>query len=357
MTEQIDFNAVIKQAVDQAVVAHITPLILGTLDSLTADADWIEKVERRAQQHVGERVAGKIRNIDLDSLLREQIDAALERWRGRLLENFSSPGITDSASRTQLVIQDQAVVVNTTLAAPDLVVEKEVIVGESLRVKNLAVTGDINTDNRAWQRLAGVISEQVYRQLDDQWRESLTQQILDRAREQGIDFSHVMIDGTVMIEKDRLAESIKTSALKQLGTLDQLTVSGVVSMTNTVQITPRRVGINTDDPEMALSVWDEEVSVLVGKHARDGAYIGTGRRQRLGLGVDRKIQLTIEEDGTVAIKKDLRIDRFRLGFVDSTPGFSGTRGDFLLNSDPRPDQPFAWVCLGGFRWQALKAAS
>lgn len=356
MTDQINFNDLIKSSVDQAVMSSITPLIQQSLDNLVLDTAWLEKVEVQALQHVREKTVGRINNVDFVALLREQVDLALERWRGILLENFSSTGITDSATTTQLVVQDEAVVVNTALVATDLVIEKNAEVSGALLVKDISITGDINTDNRAWQRLTDVVSEKVSDRINKEWRDQLVQEILDLSRTQGIDFSHVRIDGSMIIDQTHISESVKISSLEQLGTLQSLKVNGNTYLTNTLSVSPRRVGINTQDPEMALAVWDEEVNVLIGKHTKDGAYIGTGRRQQLNIGVDRKTYLAVDENGVMTLKKNLRIDRFQLGFTDTTPGFSGTRGDFLLNSDPRDGQPFAWVCLGGFKWKALKPA-
>jgi hypothetical protein len=117
----------------------------------------------------------------------------------------------------------------------------------------------------------------------------------------------------------------------------------------------RRIGINTRDPEMALTVWDEEVCVLAGKLSQDLAYIGTGRRQSLALGVNRKHHIMIDVDGLITVQQ-LRIDRWKIGHAAQVPGYSGTRGDFVLNHDPKPEAPFAWICLGGFKWQPLRSA-
>ena len=38
------------------------------------------------------------------------------------------------------------------------------------------------------------------------------------------------------------------------------------------------------------------------------------------------------------------------------PGWAGTRGDMVFNTNPGPDRVFAWVCLGAHKWQTLKSA-
>jgi hypothetical protein len=131
-------------------------------------------------------------------------------------------------------------------------------------------------------------------------------------------------------------------------------VSGAVDLAETVHVRPRRLGINTLDPEMALSVWDEEVAMVAGKLRQNHAFLGTARQQTFSLGVNRKAWLDIDTDGLVSVK-NFRIDRHRISFASQVPGYSGTRGDIVFNSDPNDAQPFAWVCLGAFRWQPLKA--
>jgi len=132
-------------------------------------------------------------------------------------------------------------------------------------------------------------------------------------------------------------------------------VIGDTDLADTVHVRSRRLGINTVDPEMALSVWDEEVAMVGGKFRQNHAFLGTARQQNLSIGVNRKAWLDIDTDGLVSVK-NFRIDRHRISFAAQVPGYSGTRGDIVFNSDPNDGQPFAWVCLGAFRWQPLKAA-
>jgi hypothetical protein len=106
---------------------------------------------------------------------------------------------------------------------------------------------------------------------------------------------------------------------------------------------------------MALSVWDEEVSVTIGKHKANQAYIGTNREQGISIGVNRKPQIEINADGLTTIKQ-LQVGLHRISYNPSVPGWSGTRGDIVFNSNPVADRVFAWVCLGAYKWQTLKSA-
>jgi hypothetical protein len=351
---ELDFNDVVKTAVNSAVQNTITPIILKTVDDLVLDPDWLIQVEQRAQQQVSQKLVGRISNIDLQTMIRDQIDAALESWRYKLVENFNSAGITDRASRTQMVIMDEAVVINTALSSVSANVEMDAEVGGCLRVKDLAVRGDINLDNRAWQKLEDAVAERVNNHIDQTWRETLISQVLALAKTQGIDFDSVTVGGQQLVKDATLGSHITHSNLATVGVLEKLTVSGESSLSGVMQISSKRVGINTKDPEMALSIWDEEVNLLLGKHSKDGAFLGTGRRQTLSIGINRRPSIRINEDGQVSFDQNITVDRFCLGFTDHTPGHSGTRGDILFNSDPKPGQPFAWTCLGGYKWKSLK---
>ena len=110
-------------------------------------------------------------------------------------------------------------------------------------------------------------------------------------------------------------------------------------------------------PKMAPDMvdWEGEFSVVIGKHKLNQAYIGTNRDQSLSLGVNREPQLEINTDGLTTVKK-LRVGLHRISHDTQVPGWSGTRGDLVLNTSPGPDRVFAWVCLGAHRWQTLKSA-
>ena len=106
---------------------------------------------------------------------------------------------------------------------------------------------------------------------------------------------------------------------------------------------------------MALSVWDEEVSVNVGKFKENQAYVGTSRAQGLSLGVNRTAQIDIDVNGITTIKK-LRVGQHSISHGTEVPGYLGTRGDIVFNASPKDDGVFAWVCLGEYRWKPLKSA-
>lgn len=344
---------VVEKQIAAVLDTTIQSLVQETLHQLTLDPEWLAKIETLVNQNVTQRVLERISHLDTNAVIAGEIDGALDRWRNKLLANFQTSGITDTANSTQLMVMDGAVVVEQGLAANSLLVEHDAEVQGAITVQNLVVKGTVNTDNRAWNELADVVATQTQAKLSDAWREELAQQVVEAAKTKGIDFGSITVGGQPLVDNGALAIAVKESNLETVGTLRDLTVAGSMKIGNDMlNVGSRRIGINTDSPEMALGLWDEEVSLLAGKFAKNTGYVGTGRAQNLAIGVNRQPQITLDVDGLTSINQ-LRVDRWRIGHSAVTPGHSGTRGDFLINSDPKPDTPFAWLCLGGFKWQPL----
>jgi hypothetical protein len=226
---------------------------------------------------------------------------------------------------------------------------------DSISVRNLAVTGSINTDNHAWNTLSDNITEKTLAKLSEGWRNVLVQQVSEEIQKNGINFDQVKVDGHSLVAGGRLAHSIVESSLRSVGVLHDLRVAGEASINDTVSVKKKRLGVNTHEPEMALSVWDEEVSILAGKIKDKSAYIGTGRAQSLSIGVNRSPAIEIDIDGLTAVKK-LRVGVHRISHGTEVPNYSGTKGDVVFNANPNVNNNvFAWQCLGGFKWKIIRS--
>ena len=335
----------ITQAIDNGIQA----LVNAAIDNLVIDTEWQNKIERSVNHIMTMRLSDRLSSIDINSLIVSHIDAGIDRWQDRLKRDFHTNGISDQASNIELTVLDGVVVVERDFVAKNIQVEQDLI------VNNLVVSGVINTDNRSWNELKDVISQQVLTATTEQWRQDLVDQVVLESRTAGINFDSVMVDDLPLIENKTLSAAVVDSHLQSIGTLRNLRVAGTAQFGQTMQVSGRRVGINTQDPEMALAVWDEEVSIIAGKLSKQQAFVGTARLQNLAIGVNRTPQIEIDVDGLTTIKQ-LRLGRHRISHAGTVPGYSGTRGDLVLNSDPKPGTPFAWVCLGAFQWQSLHSA-
>lgn len=346
--DQITVTRVIDQAVEREIQTSMNSMIM--------DPAWIAKIETLINQTYAQRLSEWLSQIDVNSLVLSHIDASVDRWQDRLKQDFATRGIQDLAQETELTVAPGAVTVANALTAHTMTIQDCADVQGSLQVNNLILRGTINTDNRSWTELSERIAQDTLSLITDQWRQDLVAEVLLHAKDQGIEFQQVLLDRQPLVQDHALNPSIRHSQLQTVATLKNLTVAGDVDLCGTVHVKDRRLGVNTLDPEMALSVWDEEVAVVCGKLRQNHAFIGTARGQSLSLGVNRKNYLDIDTDGMVTVKT-LRIDRHRVSFAAQVPGYSGTRGDWVFNSDPNDGAPFAWVCLGAFRWQPLRSAT
>jgi hypothetical protein len=339
---------VIRRSIDNSVQS----LIKQVLDDLTVDQQWLEKIESVINQTFSQKISQKLNTIDVNHAIAGNIDNAVARW----YEKHPRPsGMIDTAQQIEITVMDGAVVIERDLHSENLFVESDAEIKKNLTVNNLVVKGSINTDNHSWNELSGHITEQCLNQINQQWRDQLIEQVLDMSKKSGIDFASVLVNGSTLVDGDCLGQAIKHSHLLSVGVLQDLTVTGASNLSGTMTVDRNRVGINTQSPESALNVWDQEVSIVAGKLKEQVAFIGTSRAQALSIGVNRSPAIEISVDGGVAVK-NLRVGRHRIVHEAEMPGYSGTKGDIVFNSNPKGDGVWAWQCLGAFRWIPLRTA-
>ena len=335
--------------ITQSIATAVDQTIQSALADLGQDPVWLAGVETTVKQNMVLETISRIGSIDINTIIRQRVDENMQKIRQEFITDFSSTGIDDQATACQLTIMDDTTVVENRLTTADLTVVN------GARINDLSVTGSINTDNPAWTVLADNISDNTLKKLSEKWRNELVQQITDQIRHQGIEFDAVTIGGDYVVAGNRLSKAITESSLQSVGVLNQLSVAGETHLNNTLSVVKNRLGINTDSPESALSVWDEEVSVIVGKHKAKHAYIGTARDQTLSLGVNRTPYLDIDNTGLTTVKK-LQVGVHKFSHATQVPGWLGTKGDIVFNANPGPDRVFAWICTGSYNWQVIKGA-
>ena len=335
----------VKRLVEQAIEDNI----LSAVENISSDPAWMARIEHMINQTVVQETITRLGVMDLTPIIKQHVDARMEMFEKSMLTGFASTGILDQATTCQLTIMDDTTVVDNCLTA------RSMDVAESITVQNLIVKGAINTDNQSWVDLSTHISQQTLEQVTTEWTTQLIKQVAQEIKDSGISFDQVQVGGQKLIDGNRLSSAVTESNLQSLGALRQLTVDGEAHINNTISVVNKRLGINTELPEMALSVWDEEVSVVIGKNKAKQAYIGTNRDQGLVIGVNRLPQIEIDANGLTAIKK-LQVGLHKISHDTQVPGWSGTRGDIVFNANPGADRVFAWVCLGTFKWQTLKSA-
>lgn len=339
----VDQTAV-RAVVDRSISEQIGPAV----SKLVTEPSWVDKIQNLAVQAMTQRVIADLNSIDVASLIKEYV----EKHSPSLSALIDRKGINDTAGQLELTVMDGYVVAENDLASKNLQVVEKIITKDLQIDGNLAVRGSINTDNRAWNELSEEISRRTISLVNDQFRDHVTDSVVSKIKNDGISLNDVLIDGVPLLVDRQLSRSIKTSSLEKVGKLEDLSVKGTADLHDTLHVLNRRVGINTASPESALTIWDEEICVTVGKRSKDTAFLGTSKSQNLEIGVNRKASITIDKDGTTAIDK-LKIGHNSISFESQTPGYAGQKGDIVFNSALKPGDAFAWICLGQYRWQEI----
>jgi hypothetical protein len=354
----IDINKIVSDQVNstfssETIQTQVTDGVQKDIElaifTITQDPKWLNRIEDKINQAVTYQTITKISSMDINTIIRDRVDENIVRFQETLREDFASTGISDQATKNQMTIMDDHTVFENNLTAQDLTI------ANSAQIQNLVVTGSINTDNHAWTGLSADIAEKTFSRVTKAWQSDLVQQVAEYIKINGIEFDQVTIGGTLLVDGNRLAETIKETSIQTTGVLRTLQVAGETHLNETFSVVRKRVGVNTEEPEMALSVWDEEVSVNIGKNKLNQAYIGTGRAQGIAIGTNRVAHVEITADGLTQIKK-LQVGVHKISHATEVPGWSGTKGDMVFNANPGSNRVFAWVCLGAFKWQVLKSA-
>jgi len=329
-------STLLTQVVDQAV----ENLVSGSVESLLSNQTWVEKIQKQISRETTERLSRAFKDIDIKHKIRDVLVENRELLAGDL--------------NRELEFADGIVAVKGHLNSDTIgstggadIGGDSTIHGSLVVDRDLVIKGRIATDNRAFRELGTSIKEQALDELKSGFVESVSD-TLKADISKGITIDNVEVNGAPLVNGNSLGLGIKHSGLESVGTLNDLSVGTVLSAKNT------RVGINTSSPTAALSIWDNEITVDIGKRSLNTAQVGTTKAQDLVLVTNNKEQVKIDKDGTTWINK-LILGRNRISHGTETPGYSGAKGDLVFNTAYVPGGTFAWLCLGAFRWHELKS--
>jgi len=281
----------------------------------------------------------EIGNINVTKLVEEKVDEVFK-------EHISNTkGLSVTAEETELSVLDGVVVVENELVTTDAKVVNDLQVDNWIVVKNLQVTDRIDQSTDAWKTVKEKIVKDVIETFTNTAIDKVSKRVLEDVKSAQLDLNNATLSGKKLLTED---------SLKDIEELNKLKVNGEAQINDTFYVANKRVGINTEVPAMGLSVWDEEVNVLAGKLKEKTGFVGTANQQRLAVGVNRREDIAIDEEGVVKVNK-LQLGQNRVRFEDQLPGYKGTKGDITFNTNINKDDPvFAWVCLSGHNWLPLK---
>jgi hypothetical protein len=261
---------------------------------------------------------------NIDKILQDLAEALKANTNG----SIKTAGITDSATREQLIITDAGVqtgilsverVSGNLTVSGDVLTNRVVASGKS-EFSNLKVTGKLEADSLQVKKILTDQSIETYsksitfaadspKELDGKgllWNEGdLTRQFIYRAEPrrlfstESIDLmssSSYYINGVSVVEETRLGNSIRDSRLKTVGTLEKLNVSGDVTLSDTVFVNGAfgRLGINTEQPNAAISVVDNNTEVVLGANEDGTGFVGTYSVNAFSIVTDNTQRITLK---------------------------------------------------------------
>lgn len=283
-------------------------------------------------------------SIPAVALQTQDLTVSGSQIKGGTIEKFSSTGIDDRSTQVQMTVMDQGVVIENRLISMGLEVK-----GTTVFDGDVIINGDIPERSAIYQKILEHTVANTRNELNQELFEKYSNIIFDNIRKEGLDLSQITVDGREIIKGDQLGYSIADSNIQRLGLLRDLRVNGEANIFETVYVTKGRIGVNTQDPTHALSVWDQEVELGFGKRERDVAFIGTPRGQQLILGSGKNDNLVLDTDGSVKVKS-LEVDGIKFMAVDSPPNFDAPVGVIAWNRKPAPGSSIGWVSLGNAVW-------
>ena len=331
----------------------------------------VENICNTAERLVNEAIAARISSIDFDRSLSlalvSVIDDKLKTYtfpdnsikstaieqigtisgdiiRGGIVKDFGSTGIDDKATACQLTIFDNVTVIENNLITKDLTIK-----GDTTFEGNLLLNGTIVESSPGFVTLVDASSERVRENLNDELFIKFSKHLYNEINQQGLDLSRVQFNGQDLVVDNKLGDAILESNLQKVGVLKELIVRGELLAHNTLYTSNRRVGINTMEPNSALSIWDEEIEIGIGKRQQGVAQIFSNRDQLLAIGTNGKTNLLLNTDGSVTVPR-LQIASTSIGVSQSPPNYNAEKGTILFNGNPSLGGPMGWVSLGDARW-------
>lgn len=315
-----------------------------------------------------------------------------DKIHGGMITLFRSMGITDTATATQLLVDDGGITTDSvdtqTISAHtvtgDLTVEGKLTV-EKLDVTELSV--DVrNERNSSLEFIPDTGTSIAGKGL--LWRDpdTYTKQLVWHANPDRI-FStenfeiangkHISIGGTQVLRQDSLGAGVVNSSLQNLGVLSSLEVNGDFTLDQYLfwESSSSRLGIGTEGPNAALSIVSLDAEFIVDPEG-DAIRIGAWTNDDLDIVTDNTTRLSIKANGTIQAGTNTNptavvkvFGQIGVGVTNIDPGVSlstagpvkldGRKmesgatapsagsyalGDIVWNSNPKPTGYVGWIC-------------
>jgi hypothetical protein len=300
------------------------------------------------------------------------------------VQNFASTGIKDSATSTQLTVDDQGVHAKT------LTVEhiENLTVSGTLKTKILVVD-ELRADIKFEKDLPITFSGDSLDGKGLLWAgQGHTKQFIFTSNpdrffmSENLDFARgktITVNNIKLIDEKELGPTVVKSSLREVGHLKGLIVDGGLSVGQFMifDANTSRLGLGTENPNAALSILDDGVEIIIGTKDAVRGYIGTHASNNFDIVTDGTARISVTSSGNILLgnpklapvqisvhgklsvrvstpdpEVDLHVNgavKFnnRLQTVSGTYPTAGSfnSGDIVWNSDPRINHYVGWVCV------------
>ena len=293
-------------------------------------------------KHLEPIVTNKPSEIYIDEIIIPRNSISGDHIDGGTITNFRSDGIKDTAKDKQIIINDDRVEIKGTIEGNNANLQKVVandissptITSHTVKSQKVEAT-NINTENVF---VKGYIQAEKIK--------------YNKAEADNFDVKKsVRINLREVLWEDRLGNSVKHSALQEVGVLNKLKVS------TTLDVDGHRVGINTNKPQGYLAVdqgGDQIVLDFKNGRAHVGMYsitdldVGNGKTQitikangNVGIGVKQPTQ-ALEVDGNIKFKGKT----ITSGTLQPKQG-NWQQGDICYNDNANVGNYVGWICVRG----------
>ena len=287
-------------------------------------------------------VTNKPSEIYIDEIIIPKNSISGDNIDGGTITNFRSDGIKDSAKNKQIIIQDDKVEIKGTIQGADASLQTV--------TANAVSSPTITSHTVKSQKVetANVFADNVH------VKEYISTEKIKYNKAEADNFDvkkSVRINLREVLWEDKLGNSVKHSALQEVGVLNKLQVG------STLSVEGHRVGINTKTPQGYFAV-DQGGDQIVLDFKDGRAHMGMYTISDLDVG-NGKTQITIKANGNVGIgvtqpTQALEVDgniKYRGKTITSgaTQPREGNwqKGDICYNDNVKSGDYVGWICLRG----------
>lgn len=312
-------------------ITNIKAQVLDVIQTHVANYDLEPLVEQTLKSFI-KKVKFPEESINSSAIDFSDLTLSGDHIEGGIIKQFASTGIDDKATQCQITIFDTHVVVEKPILTSGIQVEGNIKVENAINVGTINAL-QFNEDSQGFVQLEKTIRDRT----------------LNEIKTVGVVAPKLVWNDKEIINSSEISSTVLTSSLRKVGTLEDLQTRGETLLDRTLYVSNKRVGINTLEPEYALTVWDGEIEVAINKVSQTRAYIGTHRPISVTLGANGNENISLDIDGSVTIN-NLRLGALPISTASSQPNWSGIAGEIIFNDSPKIGVPIGWVCLEGHRW-------